>query len=191
MISIFSNLVEQCMEIFMDDFLCLDLPLMIGCVIQNNVRKVQGEKFDFEVEEFHYMVKKGIILGHIISIHGIVVDKAEIDLVVNLSLPTCIKEVRSFLGHVGFYRRFIKDFSKIAKPFTNLLAKDAPFHFFESVLWQLLSLWESQSLLRFFILPSREKHLSCCVTRLIILLRLFQDSVLITSPMLFIMLVTL
>jgi len=75
------------------------------------------------------MVNKGIVLGHIISQDGIKVDKAKTDLIVNLSPPTCVKEVRSFLGHASFYLHFIKDFSKITKPLSNLLAKDVPFHF--------------------------------------------------------------
>jgi len=77
------------------------------------------------------MVKKGIVLDHIISKDGIEVDTAKTELIVNLSPPTCVKEVRSFLGHAGFYRRFIKDFRKIARFLTNLLAKDVPFHFFD------------------------------------------------------------
>ena len=77
------------------------------------------------------MVKKGIALGHVISKDKIKVDKAKTDLIVNLPAPTCAREVRSFLGHVGFYRRFIKDFSKIVKPLSNLLAIDVPFHFSE------------------------------------------------------------
>ena len=68
------------------------------------------------------------------------VDKAKIDLIVNLPPPTWVKEVRSFLGHAGFYCRFIKDFSKIAKPLTNLLAKDIPFPSLRSVMWHFLSL---------------------------------------------------
>ena len=77
------------------------------------------------------MVKQGIVLGHIISRDGIKVDKAETDLIINLHPPTFVKKVRSFLGHAGFYRRFIKDFSKIAKSLSNLLAKDVSFHFSE------------------------------------------------------------
>jgi ATP phosphoribosyltransferase regulatory subunit HisZ len=64
------------------------------------------------------MVTNDIILGHI------VVDKSKIELIANLSTPKSIKDVRLFLGHVGFYRRFIKDFSVISKPLSNLLTKD-------------------------------------------------------------------
>ena len=75
------------------------------------------------------MVKKGIVLGHIISRDGIEVDKAKTDLIINLPPLTYVKEVRSFLGHADFYCHFIKDFSKIVKLLSNPLAKDVPFHF--------------------------------------------------------------
>ncbi|RVX20800.1 Retrovirus-related Pol polyprotein from transposon 17.6 [Vitis vinifera] len=70
---------------------------------------------------------QGIVLGHIISEKGIEVDKAKVELIVKLPSPTTVKEVRQFLGHAGFYRRFIKDFSKLSKPLCELLAKDAKF----------------------------------------------------------------
>jgi len=66
------------------------------------------------------MVIEGIVLGHKISVHGIEVDKAKAEVTENLSPPTNVKGIRSFLGHVGFYRHFIKDFSKITKPLSNL-----------------------------------------------------------------------
>ena len=80
------------------------------------------------------MVKQGIVLGHIISSKGIEVDKAKVDLISNLPPPKTVREVRSFLGHAGFYRRFIKDFSKVSRPLCNLLAKDVPFIFNDSCL---------------------------------------------------------
>ena len=69
------------------------------------------------------MVNEGIVLGHKISERGIEVDKAKVDAIEKMSCPKDIKGIRSFLGHAGFYRRFIKDFSKIYRPVTNLLKK--------------------------------------------------------------------
>ena len=73
------------------------------------------------------MVHQGIVLGHIISKKGIEVDKAKVELIVKLPSPTNVKGVRQFLGHAGFYRRFIKDFSKLARLLCELLVKDAKF----------------------------------------------------------------
>ncbi|GJT37024.1 reverse transcriptase domain-containing protein [Tanacetum coccineum] len=82
-------------------------------------------------EKSHFMVKEGIVLGHKISKKGIEVDKAKIDVIAKLPHPTTVKGIRSFLGHAGFYRRFIKDFSNISRPMTHLLEKDTPFIFSE------------------------------------------------------------
>ena len=75
------------------------------------------------------MVREGIVLGHKISSQGIEVDRAKVEIIEKLPSPNSIKDIRSFLGHAGFYRRFIKDFSKISKPLLNLLVKDVPFKF--------------------------------------------------------------
>ena len=75
-----------------------------------------------------------MVLGHVISARGIEVNKAKIEVIERLPPPTSVKGVRSFLSHAGFYRRFIKDFSKIAKPLTQLLAKDALFVFSDECL---------------------------------------------------------
>nr|GEV20204.1 reverse transcriptase domain-containing protein [Tanacetum cinerariifolium] len=75
------------------------------------------------------MVKEGIVLGHKISKNGLEVDRAKADVIAMLPHPTTVKGVRSFLRHVGFYRRFIQDFFKIARPMTHLLEKETPFVF--------------------------------------------------------------
>ncbi|CAL2266739.1 unnamed protein product [Prunus armeniaca] len=135
MMSIFSGLVEQVVEVFMDDFSvfgdsfdeCLNnLSLVLDRCIKTNLV--------LNWEKCHFMVKQGIVLGHLISNRGIEVDKAKIDVIAKLPPPTAVKSVRSFLGHAGFYRRFIKDFSKISRPLCNLLAKDAPFVFDDACL---------------------------------------------------------
>ena len=85
-------------------------------------------------EKCHFMVNQGIVLGHIISEKGIEVNKANIDMISKLPSPTNLKTVRQFLGHAGFYRRFIMNFSKIAKPFYKLLEKGAKFIWVEDCL---------------------------------------------------------
>ena len=78
------------------------------------------------------MVTEGIVLGHMISAAGLEVDQAKVSIIKNLLPPTTFKGIRSFLGHAGFYRRFIRDFSKIARPLFRLLEKDVKFNFDES-----------------------------------------------------------
>ena len=78
-------------------------------------------------EKCYFMVSSGIVLGHIVSERGIEVDKAKIELISKLPTPKTVKDVRSFLGHAGFYRRFIQNFSAISRPLCNLLLKDAEF----------------------------------------------------------------
>ncbi|KAF8114117.1 hypothetical protein N665_0041s0006 [Sinapis alba] len=75
------------------------------------------------------MVNDGIVLGHKVSAAGIEVDRAKIEVMTSLPAPTNMKDIRSFLGHSGFYRRFRKDFSKIARPLTALLCKKVKFEF--------------------------------------------------------------
>ena len=78
------------------------------------------------------MVTEGIVLGHKISTAILEVDQAKVVVIKTLRPPTTTKGIRSFLGHTGFYRRFIKNFSKISRPLCRLLEKDAKFDFNES-----------------------------------------------------------
>ncbi|GJU24841.1 reverse transcriptase domain-containing protein [Tanacetum coccineum] len=87
------------------------------------------EKAALIKEKSYFMVKECIVLGHKISKNGIEVDKAKVDVIAKLPHPATIKGVRSFLGHTGFHRRFIKDFSKISRPMTHLFKKNTPFIF--------------------------------------------------------------
>ena len=77
------------------------------------------------------IVQEGIVLGHLISARGIEVDKAKIEAIEKLPPPSSIKGIRIFLRHARFYKRFIKDFSRIAKPLSSLLVQGAPFDFDE------------------------------------------------------------
>ena len=100
------------------------------------------------------MVKEGIILGHRISEKGIEVDRAKVEVIERLPPP---KGVRSFLGHAGFYRRFIKDFSKIVHPLCKLLEKECKFYFDESCLKAFGELKEKLVSAPIIILPDWSK----------------------------------
>ncbi|XP_047258950.1 uncharacterized mitochondrial protein AtMg00860-like [Capsicum annuum] len=80
-------------------------------------------------EKCHFMVKEGIALEHWISAKGVEVDRAKVKVIEKLPPPISEKGLRSFLGYAGFYRRFIKDFSKIENPLCKLLEKEAKFVF--------------------------------------------------------------
>ena len=78
------------------------------------------------------MVIEGIVLGHKISAIRLEVDQAKVSIIKTLLPATKVKGIRIFLGHAGFYRRFIRDFSKISRPLFRLLKKDVKFDFDES-----------------------------------------------------------
>ncbi|CAA6659619.1 unnamed protein product [Spirodela intermedia] len=86
---------------------------------------------DFDDPDVIDDFKEGVVLGHIVSEKGLEVDRAKIDTISKIKPPNSVKQIRSFLGHAGYYRKFIQDFSKISKPLTMLLSKDVPFNFDE------------------------------------------------------------
>nr|GFB79508.1 reverse transcriptase domain-containing protein [Tanacetum cinerariifolium] len=128
--AIFHDMIEKTMEVFMDDFLVFGNSFQT-CLshLEKMLKWCEDTNLCLNWEKSHFMVKEGIVLGHKISKNGIEVDKAKVDVISKLPHPTTIKGIHSFLGHAGFYRRFIKDFSKIARPMTRLLEKDTSFFF--------------------------------------------------------------
>ncbi|GJV39686.1 reverse transcriptase domain-containing protein [Tanacetum coccineum] len=132
MMAIFHDMIEKTMEVFMDDFSVFG-DSFSSCLanLDRMLKRCEDTKLALNWEKSHFMVKEGIVLGHKISRKGIEVDKAKVDVISKLPHPTTVKGIRSFLGHAGFYRRFIQDFSKISRPMTHLLEKNTPFIFSE------------------------------------------------------------
>ena len=133
MMSMFSNLVEEAMEIFMDDFSIYE-SCFEKCLenLETVLQRCRDKNLALNWEKCHFMVTEGIVLGHKISTIELEVNQAKVSFIKTLLPPTTVKGIKSFLGHAGFYRRFIRDFSKISRPLCKLLEKDAKFDFNES-----------------------------------------------------------
>jgi hypothetical protein len=108
MMAIFSNLTEKVMLVFMDDF-SISGKTFEGCLANLNkvLKRCQMADLILNWEKCHFMVREGIVLGHKISEKGVKVDKVKIEVIEQLPPPTNVKGFHSFLGHAGFYRRFI------------------------------------------------------------------------------------
>jgi hypothetical protein len=116
-LGVFADLIHDCVEVYMDDF------TVYGNTFEealSNLEKVlircQESNLSLSHEKCKMLLTEGIVLGHHLSVEGIKVDPAKIEVIVNLPSPRTQKDVRSFLGHAGYYRRFIENFTKVASP---------------------------------------------------------------------------
>ena len=133
MMSIFSDHIEKIVEVFMDDFTVYGKDF-ITCLknLTAVLHRCSEQNLILNWEKCHFLVNEGIVLGHLVSARGIEVDRAKVDVIAKLPPLENVRGIQSFLGHAGFYRRFIKDFSLIAKPLTHLLNHDVQVVFDEA-----------------------------------------------------------
>jgi hypothetical protein len=108
-LSIFSDMVEHFLEIFMDDFSVFS-DSFDDCLTNSEkvLSRCEEKNLVLNWEKYHFMVTNSIVLGHIVSSKENEVDKSKIELISNLPTPKSIKDVRSFLGHASFYKRLSK-----------------------------------------------------------------------------------
>ena len=92
---------------------------------------LRKNKFYAKLKKCEFWLSEVAFLGHVINQHGILVDPSKVSTIIGWPRPSNVKEVRSFLGLAGYYRRFVKDFSIIAKPMTKLTQKDVKFQWNE------------------------------------------------------------
>jgi hypothetical protein len=115
-------------KVFMGDFSVYDKTFEdCSANLDKVLKQCQMADLVLNWEKCHLMVREGIILGYKILEKGIKVDRVKIEVIEQLPPPTNVKGIHSFMGHAGFYRRFIQNFSQISRPLVHILAKDAPF----------------------------------------------------------------
>nr|GEV68879.1 hypothetical protein [Tanacetum cinerariifolium] len=130
MMEIFHDMIEKTIEVFMDDFLDFG-DSFSSCLshLDTMLQRCKDTNLVLNWEKCHFMVKEEIILGHKNLKKWTEFDCSKVDVIAKLPYPTTVKGVRSFLRHANFYRRFIQNFSKIARPMTHLLEKETLFVF--------------------------------------------------------------
>jgi hypothetical protein len=115
-------------------FVYLDDVIIIGTSLEDHLKQLKEvfdrlRKYNLKLQPFkcEFLRKEVVYLGHIITDKGVKLDPKTTECIVNFQTPKNQKDVKSFLGLAGYYRRFIKSFSQIAKSFANLLKKDTEF----------------------------------------------------------------
>ena len=128
-LGIFSDLIHDCVEVYMDDFTVYGNTFEEALEnLENFLKRCKEANLSLSHEKCFMMFTEGIVLGHHISGDGIRVDESKVEVISRLLVPSCQKDVRSFLGFTGYYRRFIEKFTKIASPLFKLLTKDYEFN---------------------------------------------------------------
>lgn len=123
---VLSDLIDQGVLVYVDDILIYAstiqehdrVVLEVLRRLKKNGLAINPKKCTWAVEEIEY-------LGYIISAHGIQMSKEKVDCVLNWKEPTCLRDTQSFVGFANFYRRFIKNFSSIARSLTSSLKLEA------------------------------------------------------------------
>jgi hypothetical protein len=125
---VFMDELDKCVVIFIDNILVFSktveeheehLRIVLGKLRQHQLY-AKFSKCEFWMEEVAF-------LGHMLSAKGVAVDPSKIEAVSKWQSQKFVMEIRSFLGLAGYYRRFIQNFSKIAKPMTKLLKSNTPY----------------------------------------------------------------
>ena len=132
MMSIFSDLVEEAMEIFMDDFSVYGSSFEY-CLhnLETVLQRCQDKNLALNWEKCYFMVTEGVVFRHKIYAARLEVDQPKVSIIETIFPPTTVNGIRNFLGHARFYRKFIKDFSKISRPLCRLLENETKFEFDE------------------------------------------------------------
>src|SRR5438105_4821528 len=126
--SVFMTELDVCVVVFIDDILVYskneeEHAKHLRIVLD----RLREHQLYAKLSKCQFWLKEVSFLGHVLSSRGVAVDPSKVQEVLDWKSPTSVMEIRSFLGLAGYYRRFIQDFSKITKPMTKLLQKEAKF----------------------------------------------------------------
>ncbi|XP_073124977.1 uncharacterized mitochondrial protein AtMg00860-like [Henckelia pumila] len=125
---VFSDFLNKFVVVFIDDILVYYRIVEEHVFHLRTVLQILRERQLYaKLSKCEFRIDRLVFLGHVISRDGVFVDPSKTEAILNWSCPTTVSEIRSFLGMAGYYRRFMENFSQIAKPLTQQTRKDVPF----------------------------------------------------------------
>ncbi|KAJ3684443.1 hypothetical protein LUZ61_013607 [Rhynchospora tenuis] len=125
---VFREYLDAFVVVFIDDILIYSRSVEEHAKhLRTVLNRLRDRKLYGKFSKCEFWLEKVAFLGHVISGEGVAVDPSKVQAVTEWSQPKSVREVRSFLGLAGYYRRFVAGFSQIAKPLTELLHKDVKF----------------------------------------------------------------
>ena len=126
-VAVFKEYIHKFVEVYFNDWTMFGLLKKHVEALRLMLAKCRQHHISLKLKKCIFCVPFGILLGHIVSRQGLMVDPAKIAIIVNLPPPNSVKQLRTTLGHTGYYRKFIKGYAKITAPMEKLLKRDAKF----------------------------------------------------------------
>jgi hypothetical protein len=156
----FKEFLHKFLEAFFDDWIAFSLlKNHIECLrlMLDKCRKCQ---ISLNLNKCILFSPFGVILGHIVCKHGLLVDPSKISIIVHLPPPTSVRQLRIAMGHTGYYRNFIKGYAQITTPMEKLLKKDCQFQWSEECQQSFDSLKQKMVIVPIPVFPdwSKEFH---------------------------------
>ena len=127
MMDIFRDFLRYFLEVFIDDFAVFSRRDQHLGYLKETFQRCRETGLKLHPGKCFMGMESGILLGHVVSRKGLEVDTDKVRAILALVAPTCVREIRGFLGCVGYYRRFIEGYAKQATPLTELLKKEEGF----------------------------------------------------------------
>ena len=130
-IASFQEYIHKFLEVYMDDWIVYILLKDHATLLRIMFDRCQKLQISLNLKKCIFVVLFGMLLGHVVCRQGVCVDPAKVVVIVHKEAPEIVKQLRSLLGHTGYYRRFIRNYAKIISPLEKLLQKSEVFQWMD------------------------------------------------------------
>ena len=124
---IFQDFLRHFLEVFIDDFAVFRKQRDHLGYLKKTFERCRETNLKLHPGKYFLGMESGVLFGHVVSKTRLEVDLDKVKVILTLTAPTNVREIRGFLGCVGYYQRFIKDYARKALPLTELLKKEEDF----------------------------------------------------------------